>query len=57
MIDREIMITRIEPCQYHEHNVCIGGVTKECTKYIQNILDENAISMENSSLRIYATCA
>ena len=57
MIDREIVPTSVKPCQHHQWNVCINRETKECTRYIQSILEENEISIEYGGLRIHETCS
>ena len=56
MIEGYIVKTKVEPCQHHERNVYIGGVAKEWTKYMQSILEENAISIKNNGLRMHTTC-
>ena len=46
----------LEPCQYHERNICLKAITNAMNKFMVRILEENNISLD-LNLQVYFNIA
>ena len=56
MVNGFEVATSVEPCQHHQRNICMHGSSKEVTKCMQSIIEENSINTGNDGLRTHANC-
>ena len=42
------MKTEVEPCQHHQRNICLDGISDEMSKYLKNMLAANNVVLEGS---------